>query len=138
MILIEIPFPYFWQPHFSNFIFIFQCDIFTIIFAFIMIKPVTHKPIICRIKIKVPNIISDGFIISDLQTQDFFAQKGFKNKPTRCKECRKTNRRKVETEYFKITCSACGQIGEAMFKPSNPDAEIFCKDCFEKKVLAKS
>lgn len=70
--------------------------------------------------------------------QDFFAQKGFKNKPTRCKECRKTNRQKVETEYFKITCSTCGQIGEAMFKPRNPDAEILCKDCFEKKILVKA
>ncbi len=69
--------------------------------------------------------------------QDFFAQKGFKNRPTRCKDCRKNNRQKVEAEYFKITCSSCGQIGEAMFKPSNPDAEIFCRNCFEEKVLTK-
>ena len=69
--------------------------------------------------------------------QEFFAQKGFKNRPTRCKDCRKNNRQKVEAEYFKITCSSCGQIGEALFKPSNPDAEIFCRNCFEEKVLAK-
>lgn len=69
--------------------------------------------------------------------QEFFNQKGFKNKPTRCKECRKVNRQKVETEYFKVTCSSCSQIGEAMFKPSDPEAKIFCKDCFEKEVLDK-
>ncbi|MEX1052185.1 MAG: zinc-ribbon domain-containing protein [Patescibacteria group bacterium] len=69
--------------------------------------------------------------------QEFFAQKGFKNRPTRCKDCRKNNRQKVEAEYFKITCSSCGQVGEALFKPSNPDAEIFCRSCFEEKVLAK-
>lgn len=70
--------------------------------------------------------------------QDFFAQKGFKNKPTRCKDCRKVNRQKVETEYFKITCSNCQQVGEALFKPSDPTAEIFCKKCFEEKFLAKA
>jgi len=70
--------------------------------------------------------------------QEFFNQKGFTNKPTRCKDCRKLNRQKVETEYFKITCSSCGNIGEALFKPNNPDAKIFCRNCFEEKVLAKS
>lgn len=70
--------------------------------------------------------------------QDFFHQKGFNNKPTRCKDCRKNNRQKVEAEYFKITCTNCGQIGEAMFKPSDPNAEILCKKCFEEKFLQKA
>lgn len=70
--------------------------------------------------------------------QEFFHQKGFRNKPTRCKDCRKNNRQKVEAEYFKITCSGCQQVGEAMFKPSDPEADIFCKNCFEEKFLQKS
>lgn len=70
--------------------------------------------------------------------QEFFAQKGFSNKPTRCKDCRKVNRAKVEAEYFKITCSSCGQVGEALFKPSDPAATIYCKNCFDEKVLAKT
>ncbi|MBI4948473.1 zinc-ribbon domain-containing protein [Candidatus Berkelbacteria bacterium] len=69
--------------------------------------------------------------------QEFFAQKGFRNKPTRCKDCRKVNRQKVEAEYFKITCSGCGQIGEAQFQPSDKEAKIFCKNCFETRVLVK-
>ncbi len=67
--------------------------------------------------------------------QEFFAARGFKNKPTRCKDCRKKNRQKVETEYFKVTCSNCGQIGDVLFKPSTTDAQIYCKNCFEAKVL---
>ena len=70
--------------------------------------------------------------------QDFFAKKGFNNKPTRCKDCRKQNRTKVEAEYYKIECTNCHQIGEAMFKPKDPEADIFCKKCFEEKVLAKA
>ena len=70
--------------------------------------------------------------------QQFFADKGFRNKPTRCKDCRKVNRQKVEAEYFKIVCSSCQQIGEALFKPSDPAAEIFCKNCFEEKFLQKA
>lgn len=70
--------------------------------------------------------------------QEFFASKGFRNKPTRCKDCRKQNRQRVEAEYFKITCSNCKEVGEALFKPSNPDAEIFCKKCFEEKFLQKA
>jgi RecJ-like exonuclease len=68
--------------------------------------------------------------------QQFFADKGFNNKPTRCKDCRKLNRQKVEAEYFKIVCSNCKQVGEALFKPSDPSAEIFCKKCFEEKFLS--
>jgi len=67
--------------------------------------------------------------------QEFFAKKGFTNKPARCKDCRQKNRARVETEYFKVTCSGCGQVGEALFKPNDPSAEIFCKNCFEKRFL---
>ncbi len=70
--------------------------------------------------------------------QEFFSSKGFKNKPTRCKDCRKMNRQRVEAEYFKITCSGCGQVGEAQFTPSDSNAEIFCKNCFEERFLKKA
>ena len=67
--------------------------------------------------------------------QEFFRAKGLKHKPTRCKDCRKLNRQQLEAEYFRIVCSNCGQIGEALFKPSDPDATIYCKPCFDKIVL---
>jgi DNA-directed RNA polymerase subunit RPC12/RpoP len=64
--------------------------------------------------------------------QEFFHEKGLKNKPARCKECRKANRAQLESEYFKIVCVACGQIGEAVFQQSDPDAQVYCKNCFDK------
>lgn len=70
--------------------------------------------------------------------QEFFAAKGLKNKPTRCKDCRKLNRQKVEAEYFKIVCAGCQQVGEALFKPSDQNAKIYCKKCFEERFLQKA
>lgn len=68
--------------------------------------------------------------------QRFFASKGFKNKPARCKDCRELNRQKIDAEHFKITCANCRAVGEVLFKPKNPQAEIYCKQCFEQKFLA--
>lgn len=68
--------------------------------------------------------------------QEFFFSRGFKNKPTRCKECRKKNRQKVEMEYFRVTCSSCGQVGDVMLKPGNPEAVVYCKNCFDVKFLS--
>ncbi|MEK7548535.1 MAG: zinc-ribbon domain-containing protein [Patescibacteria group bacterium] len=70
--------------------------------------------------------------------QRFFASKGFKNKPARCKDCRELNRQKIDAEYFKITCANCQTVGEVLFKPKNPQADIYCKPCFEQKFLAGS
>jgi len=69
--------------------------------------------------------------------QKFFREKGFKNKPSRCKNCRQINRQKVDAEYFKIKCAGCGQVGEVLFQPKDPTAEIYCHSCFEKKFLKK-
>ncbi|QQG49993.1 MAG: zinc-ribbon domain-containing protein [Candidatus Berkelbacteria bacterium] len=69
--------------------------------------------------------------------QEFFFSRGFKNKPARCKECRKKNRQKVETEYFRVTCSVCRQVGDVLFKPANPEAKVYCKNCFETEFLKK-
>lgn len=69
--------------------------------------------------------------------QEFFYSRGFKNKPARCKDCRKKNREKVETEYFRITCSVCGQVGDVLFKPANPEAVIYCKKCFNEKNVSE-
>jgi len=70
--------------------------------------------------------------------QEFFFSRGFKNKPTRCKECRKKNRQKVEAEYFRVTCSSCGQVGDVLLKPSTPEAVVYCKNCFDAKFLSQT
>ena len=73
--------------------------------------------------------------------QEFFAMKGFTNKPNRCPECRAArkalrpqtassgyNRR----EMFQATCSQCGQRAELPFQPRN-DRPVYCRDCFASK-----
>lgn len=69
--------------------------------------------------------------------QEFFAMKGFTNKPSRCSDCRATrkasgpqgsqasNRR----EMFRATCSQCGGVAEVPFQPRG-DRPVYCRDCF--------
>ncbi len=74
--------------------------------------------------------------------QEFFASKGFTNKPSRCPDCRAArkaadggrsggggygggNRR----EMFKVTCSQCGGVAEVPFQPRS-GRPVYCRDCF--------
>jgi CxxC-x17-CxxC domain-containing protein len=78
--------------------------------------------------------------------QQFFATKGFQNKPNRCPDCRAA--RKVARqasgpggsgggagnggtrEMFSVTCSSCGQPAEVPFQPRG-DKPVYCRDCFQ-------
>ena len=69
--------------------------------------------------------------------QAFYAEKGFQNEPTRCKDCR--NARKAsrnngtsEQEYFETTCAECGKPARVRFIPKN-DRPILCSECFQAK-----
>jgi CxxC-x17-CxxC domain-containing protein len=91
--------------------------------------------------------------------QEFFAQKGFANKPNRCPDCRaarKANKggggssgsyggnrggggsaggfggTRSNREMFQATCSACGKVAEVPFQPRG-DKPVYCRDCFSKK-----
>ena len=70
--------------------------------------------------------------------QAFYAEKGYTNKPKRCKACRdaKKNAGKPARQMFKAVCSECG--GEALlpFEPSN-DKPVYCSVCFEKRRTAR-
>lgn len=65
--------------------------------------------------------------------QEFFAQKGFTNAPTRCRDCRL--KKKVTSDaaanrvIYKITCKKCGKVGEMAVEPRKPH-DVFCADCF--------
>lgn len=73
--------------------------------------------------------------------QEFFASKGFTNKPSRCVDCRaarKAGRSQSGTggggggarrEMFKATCSQCGGVAEVPFQPRG-DKPVYCRDCF--------
>jgi CxxC-x17-CxxC domain-containing protein len=72
--------------------------------------------------------------------QMFFADKGFKNEPKRCKAC-KANRsagngsgsspsvQRVET---KTVCSQCGKETTVPFKPTQ-GRPVYCRECFQQR-----
>lgn len=73
--------------------------------------------------------------------QAFYAEKGFNNEPTRCRDCR-GNRKRERTDggagarsgaprraLFKVVCSDCGQETEVPFQPRG-DRPVYCRDCF--------
>ncbi|MDL2206005.1 zinc-ribbon domain containing protein [Eubacteriales bacterium OttesenSCG-928-N13] len=65
--------------------------------------------------------------------QAFYAEKGFQNEPTRCKECRdarKASRNNGEArEMYETVCAECGQPTRVPFIPKN-DRPIYCSECF--------
>ncbi len=71
--------------------------------------------------------------------QEFFASKGFANKPGRCDDCRAVNKTGdsgrsssfggSRREMFKATCSRCGGVAEVPFEPRT-GRPVYCRDCF--------
>lgn len=77
--------------------------------------------------------------------QEFFAQKGFTNEPSRCPECRVARKtsggyssggsystggyERREREMFPAVCAQCGKDTQVPFQPSG-DRPVYCSDCF--------
>lgn len=65
--------------------------------------------------------------------QEFYAEKGFQNEPTRCKECRRARKnggeRRATREMFDAICSECGKPTKIPFEPKT-DKPIYCSECF--------
>lgn len=80
------------------------------------------------------------FIFS-VSEQEFFAEKGFSNEPSRCLDCRAARRRNNREggqgggggrrEMFPAVCANCGVETMVPFKPSG-DRPVYCRDCFSK------
>jgi CxxC-x17-CxxC domain-containing protein len=90
--------------------------------------------------------------------QEFFAQKGFTNYPSRCAECRAARKARQEVErgpsrdsdrgvtsrggsaeysrarreMFSAICAECGQTAQVPFQPRT-DKPVYCSSCFEQK-----
>jgi CxxC-x17-CxxC domain-containing protein len=82
--------------------------------------------------------------------QEFFAAKGFNNKPSRCVDCRaarKTQRGagggssygsggggsssvRAPREMFEVKCSQCGGLASVPFQPRG-DKPVYCRECFQ-------
>lgn len=65
--------------------------------------------------------------------QEFYAERGFQNKPTRCRDCRqihKQNRQHGgEREMHSAVCAQCGVQTQVPFLPRN-DRPVYCSECF--------
>ncbi len=88
--------------------------------------------------------------------QEFFAAKGFTNKPNRCPDCRAARKAqrsasgggggysggggggggyggsRPQREMYTVTCSQCGQAATVPFQPRG-DKPVYCRDCFQSR-----
>jgi CxxC-x17-CxxC domain-containing protein len=87
-----------------------------------------------------------SFIFSERE-QEFFAQKGFTNEPSRCPECRAARKatRGNDSSYggsrmssgstgrremFPAVCSRCGKDTQVPFQPTS-GKPVYCSECFQ-------
>ncbi|MBQ2114776.1 MAG: zinc-ribbon domain containing protein [Selenomonadales bacterium] len=70
--------------------------------------------------------------------QEFYAEKGFQNKPGRCPACRAARKAqrgdaapaRPQRELFDAVCSECGCETKVPFKPTE-GKPVYCRDCFQ-------
>lgn len=87
---------------------------------------------------------SQEFVFSASE-QDFFAEKGFENDPTRCPACRHARKQQTgggrnnyggsygsrpQRQMFPAVCASCGVQTEVPFQPSG-EKPVYCRDCFQ-------
>jgi len=66
--------------------------------------------------------------------QEFYAEKGFENEPTRCKDCRTARKNSLRgpREVYEIVCASCGKVDQVPFEPRH-DRPVFCRDCYQSR-----
>jgi CxxC-x17-CxxC domain-containing protein len=74
--------------------------------------------------------------------QAFYAEKGFQNEPTRCRNCRAARKGGAagsaapesggSRPLFSAVCSECGKETQVPFKPT-AGKPVYCRDCFQKR-----
>ncbi len=93
--------------------------------------------------------------------QEFYAQKGFDNEPTRCSSCRQSRKqgrssstggggydrsssrdsgggyRREPSEMHTATCASCGGEAQVPFVPRG-DKPVYCSNCFQSQRPARS
>jgi len=71
--------------------------------------------------------------------QAFYAEKGYTNKPKRCKACRdakKNGGAAPARQYYYAVCSECGGEAKLTFQPTL-DKPVYCSACFDKRRRAR-
>ncbi len=66
--------------------------------------------------------------------QEFYAEKGFQNEPTRCKACRQARKASRPAtggtpETFDAVCAECGKPTKVPFQPRE-DRPVYCSECY--------
>jgi CxxC-x17-CxxC domain-containing protein len=66
--------------------------------------------------------------------QEFYAQRGFQNEPSRCPECRRARKSASggaggNRQMYEAVCSSCGKPALVPFQPSG-DKPVYCSECF--------
>jgi CxxC-x17-CxxC domain-containing protein len=73
--------------------------------------------------------------------QMFFADRGFKNEPKRCKACKATRANgngngngapSVQRVETKTVCSQCGKETTVPFRPTQ-GRPVYCRECFQQR-----
>ena len=71
--------------------------------------------------------------------QAFYAEKGFQNEPTRCRNCRAARKGGSPSgesgpprTLFAAVCSECGKETQVPFKPT-AGKPVYCRECFQKR-----
>ncbi|MDR0947369.1 MAG: zinc-ribbon domain containing protein [Ruminococcus sp.] len=65
--------------------------------------------------------------------QEFFHDKGFQNKPQRCRDCRQAKKSSSggSREMHTAVCASCGGVATVPFR-IREDRPVYCSDCFAK------
>lgn len=83
--------------------------------------------------------------------QEFYAQKGFTNAPTRCPSCRAARKASRDgggsyssgggyggqRQMYPAVCAQCGKQTEVPFQPRG-DKPVYCSDCYKSQRPASS
>jgi len=69
--------------------------------------------------------------------QEFYAEKGFQNEPTRCKECRAKRKAQMngggaQRKMYPAICADCGKECMVPFEPRE-DRPVYCSECFARR-----
>ena len=77
-----------------------------------------------------------GEFVFSAGEQEFYAEKGFENEPSRCPSCRASRRQhfgadRPQRELYPAICSNCGVETKVPFRPSG-DKPVYCRECFQK------
>ncbi|MBC7335050.1 MAG: zinc-ribbon domain containing protein [Clostridia bacterium] len=76
--------------------------------------------------------------------QEFYAEKGFQNEPSRCPSCRAARRQvrasvggarrpgSANRALYRVVCADCGREAELPFQPTG-GRPVYCPECFSRR-----